>query len=238
MSAEPVALVFGGTGAIGSAVAARFQRAGWRAVATSRNSSPGGGLQDARVLRVDPFAPDTGLAALAQHGPFEAVCWAQGMNINDSVERFDPEKHLELYKANCLFVMQTLNYLLAQSLLPNGARLCIVSSVWQKLARQNKLSYCVSKAALQGLVLSAAVDLAPRGMLVNAVLPGPIDTPMTRRALSTDQITKLEAASPVGRLATLDQVAEAVYGLCSRDNRGISGQFVEVDAGFSYARLV
>ncbi len=238
MSAGPTALVFGGAGAIGSAVAARFHRAGWRVVSTSRRSSTSGLSADDRVLYVDPFASDTGFPALVQHGPYEAVCWSQGMNINDSVANFDAEKHLEVYRANCLFVIETLNYLLAKELIPNRARLCIISSVWQKLARQEKLSYCVSKAAIQGLVLSAAVDLAPRGMLVNAVLPGPIDTPMTRRALSADQIARLEAASPFGRLASLDQVAEAVYALCSRDNKGISGQFVEVDAGFSYSRLV
>lgn len=235
---EPAVLIFGGAGAIGSAVAERFRRAHWQVLRTSRSGSSAEPAPEAGALRVDPFASDTGLQGLAQHGPFEAVCWAQGMNINDSVAEFDAARHLDLYKANCLFVIQTLNYLLAESLLQDRARLCVISSVWQKLARQNKLSYCVSKAALQGLVLSAAVDLAPRGMLVNAVLPGPIDTPMTRRALSAEQIARLEGASPFGRLASLEQVAEAVYALCSRDNKGVSGQFVEVDAGFSYARLV
>ena len=239
MSNDPTVLIFGGTGAIGRAIARRFERAQWRVVGTSRTGSDGNAKPvSGEVVRLDPFDAKPGIESLDRIAPFEAVCWAQGVNINDSAAEFDESRHLDVYRANCLFVLKTLNWLLTRKLLAERARLCVISSIWQQLARQNKLSYCVSKAALQGLVLSAAVDLAPRGILVNAVLPGAIDTPMTRRALSAEQIRRLEQASPFGRLATLEEVAEAVYSLCSRDNKGVSGQFIVVDSGFSYARLV
>lgn len=237
--AAGVVLIFGGTGAIGDGIARRFQAEQWRVVRTTRGASPAGMLpEQADLVRVDPFGADTGLDALTGFGPFDSVCWAQGININDSVLEFDARRHLGVYQANCLFVLSTLSWLVQRSLVSAGGRLCVVSSVWQELARQNKLSYCVSKAALQGLVLSASVDLAPHGIRVNAVLPGPLDTPMTRQALSPEQIRRLEAASPFGRLATVAEVADAVYALCSPANTGMSGQFVHVDSGFSYARLV
>jgi NAD(P)-dependent dehydrogenase (short-subunit alcohol dehydrogenase family) len=92
--------------------------------------------------------------------PYTAVCWAQGANLNDSVHTFDRDKHLDLYEANVVYILVTLKALLDAELLAPAARLCVISSIWQNLARQQKLSYCVSKAALQGLVLSAAADLA------------------------------------------------------------------------------
>lgn len=237
--ATSVALIFGGTGAIGDGIAGRFQAEHWRVVRTTRGTSPDGLPERAgSVVHVDPFGVDTGLDALIALGPFDAVCWAQGKNINDSILGFDAERHLAVYQANCLFVLSTLSWLVQRSLINVGGRLCVISSVWQDLARQNKLSYCVSKAALQGLVRSASVDLAPRGILVNAVLPGPLDTPMTRQALSPEQIQRLQTASPFGRLATVAEVADTVFALCSSANTGMSGQFIHVDSGFSYARLV
>jgi NAD(P)-dependent dehydrogenase (short-subunit alcohol dehydrogenase family) len=122
--------------------------------------------------------------------------------------------------------------------LASGARLCVISSVWQTVARPNKLSYMVSKAALQGLVLSAATDLAERGILINAVLPGAIDTPMTRQNLTPDQIERVAGMTKFDRLAALGDVAALVAFLCSAANTSITGQFVAVDLGFQNARLV
>jgi hypothetical protein len=146
--------------------------------------------------------------------------------------------HTALYKANCLFILATLKILLARDLLEAPARLCIVSSIWQKMARQNKLSYCMTKAALQGLVLSAASDLAADGHLINAVLPGALDTPMTRQNLSDAQINGLTSATLFHRLPALEDVSSLVLFLCSPDNTGITGQFIAADLGFSNVRLL
>jgi 3-oxoacyl-[acyl-carrier protein] reductase len=116
--------------------------------------------------------------------------------------------------------------------------MCIISSIWQNLARQSKLSYCISKSALQGLVLSASADLAAEGHLINAVLPGALDTPMTRRNLTAEQINSLTSATAFGRLPSLTDVASLVCFLCSPENTGITGQFIAADLGFSHVRIV
>jgi len=169
---------------------------------------------------------------------FDAVCWAQGSNLNDSIYDLDIDKHLELYESNVLFIMASLKQLLNNNLLNNNAKLCIISSIWQNLSRQNKLSYGVTKSAIKGLVLSLANDLAIAGHYVNAVLPGALDTPMTRANLTQEQITKIETATAFRRLPKLDDVANAVYMLCSSENTGITGQFVKVDYGFSDVRII
>jgi 3-oxoacyl-[acyl-carrier protein] reductase len=73
---------------------------------------------------------------------------------------------------------------------------------------------------------------------VNAVLPGALDTPMTRANLNADQIGRLEQMSPLGTLPSLDDVCNLVGFLCSEANTGITGQFVAADRGFSHARII
>ena len=227
-------LLFGGSGAIGSAIADYFKEQGWRVVVVSRSVQ-----EAADHLCWDPLNPDdNGREKLFTSGPYDAVCWAQGANLNDSIWAFDMGAHEQLYRANVLFVLESLKALLQNNALKKPAKLCIISSIWQNLARQNKLSYCVTKAALQGLVLSAANDLGKEGHLVNAVLPGVIDTPMTRKNLSEEQINKVIDSTQFGRLPSLSDVAASVFSLCSKQNTGLTGQFVTVDLGYSNVRVI
>lgn len=224
------ALIFGGGGQIGTACVAAFRDAGFDTVATGRRAD-----HDAGIIAYDPFESGS---ALPEGKPFDAVVWAQGANLNDSVLEFDIERHRALYDANVLFVAASMNSLVASSRLAAGARMCVVSSVWQRVARTRKFSYMTTKAALSGLVMSAAIDLAADNILVNAVLPGALETPMTRQNLSAEQIENLAHMTPFNRLPGIADVAALSLFLCSSANTSITGQFVSVDLGFEYARLV
>ena len=230
-------LLFGASGAIGSHLATRLAAAGDTVVGVTRGRAPK--TSKGRVwISYDPFADGADGKPLDAHAPYAAVCWAQGANLNDSVRDVDPVAHLELYRANVLYVLVTLKALLTRGLLAKSARLCVVSSIWQKLARQNKLSYGVTKAALQGLVLSASADLAADGHLINAVLPGALDTPMTRKNLSAEQIARIAGATPFKRLPNLDDLAGAVEFLLSTARNWPVTPVFAVDLGFSHVRVV
>ena len=230
-------LVFGGTGAIGSAICAAGVARGWEVTAVSRRATDTP-IPGVRSVMADPLAEGFVAADALGAGRYSAVCWAQGANTNDSVYNADLEKNVELYRANCLYIVASLRALLSEDMLVKGSRLCVISSIWQKLARQKKLSYCMTKAALQGLVLSAAADLAADGHLINAVLPGALETPMTRKNLSAAQIESLTSATEFGRLASLEDVANLAMYLCSEGNTGITGQFIGADLGYSSVRIV
>lgn len=237
MSSKRRVAVFGASGAIGKALGHWFLDRGWDVAAISRSARPADDmLRRADWLVWDPLAP--GKAATDGIGVLDAVVWAQGQNFNDSIQSFDAAAHEEMYRANVVYVMQSLHALLSRGQLATPARLCIISSIWQNIARQNKLSYTVSKSALQGLVQSLAIDLGKDGHLVNAILPGALDTPMTRANLSAEQVRHLEEATPLKHLATLDDVCNLAGFLCSPDNTGITGQFIAADRGFSYARIL
>ena len=138
-------LLFGGSGAIGGAIDQRFHEEGWQTVGVSRSAR-----SDGASVRWDPISPKEGAAdpldrnpaidALRALGPFDAVCWAQGVNLNDSVYDFDAPKHENAYRVNVLYVLNSLHILLLEKLLRKPARLCVISSIWQNLARQSKLS--------------------------------------------------------------------------------------------------
>ena len=227
-------LLFGGTGQIGLAVADKFSNENWQVCAVVRNPSPDIPMAFRWDVLLDAMMPDK----LSLAGPFDAICWAQGANLNDSIYSFDQSNHLALYEINVLYILRALSMLLKNEMLIKPAKICIVSSIWQEISRQNKLSYAVSKSALKGLVLSLANDLAQDGHLVNAVLPGALDTPMTRKNLSEEQIKLIEQATKFKRLPDLSDVASTIYFLCSDENSGVTGQFLKIDLGFSDVRNI
>jgi 3-oxoacyl-[acyl-carrier protein] reductase len=231
-------LVFGASGAIGSAVARHGLRRGWSVTGVCRGAPPADANAEIDWLSYDPLISDPG-APFPDDRPFSGICWAQGANLADSLHAFDVDRHLELYQANCLSVLISASALVRSGLLSaDGARLTIVSSIWQERARGDKLSYTVTKAAVGGLVRSASVDLGSDGHLVNGVLPGVLDTPMTAANLSPQQIATVAGMTPHGRLPDLDTLAELICFLCSPENNSITGQSITVDLGMSNVLLL
>lgn len=232
------ALVFGASGVIGRAIADAFAKSDVKVTGVGRRAETRGSAPAFRYLPLDPVDAPDGLHALAADAPYDRVVWAQGTNANDSLYTFDRDAFARVLNANVLYVAESLAYLLKNGLLARGSRLCVISSIWQTAARQDKLSYSVSKAALQGLVLSAATDLARDDHVINAILPGVLDTQMTRAMLSPAQIAKVEEKTLFKRLPRLDDVVAAALFLCSAENRSINGQFVAVDLGFRHAHIL
>lgn len=230
-------MVFGASGSIGQAICTHFQKQGNRVIGVGRNATHTQSLEWV-TWSGDEIKFLQELNAKLLGSKIDSVVWAQGMNFNDDIGGFDSTKHLQMYEANVLFILRSLQALMNGELLVKDAKLCVISSIWQNIARQAKLSYCITKSALQGLVQSLAIDLGKQGILINAVLPGALDTPMTRSNLSSAQIQNLESATPLQTLPTLEDVAGLVDYLCSPSNTGITGQFIAADRGFSYARIL
>ena len=226
------ACVFGGNGGLGSAIATYLSSQGCQTWSTSRQTS-----DDPYILQVDPSTPN-GLSSLSSLSNLDIIVWSQGVNTNDSILSVNPETYQHVMNINVDFIVQTLHHLWEIGKINQGARLCIISSIWQEISRSNKFSYTVSKAAIAGLVRSAAIDFAPHGILVNAVLPGVVDTLMTRTMLSEQQKNKVLQETPLARLTQPEDIAFAVWSLVSPHNRAITGQSLIVDCGFSIMKSI
>jgi NAD(P)-dependent dehydrogenase (short-subunit alcohol dehydrogenase family) len=100
------------------------------------------------------------------------------------------------------------------------------------------MSYGISKAAVNGLVRSLAVDLGPLGIQINAVSPGPIDTSMTIANLKPEELERVISESPLKRLVNLNEVASVVCELATGKLSGVTGQEIIIDSGWSVSKLV
>ena len=211
-------LVFGSNGSIGSRCAEQLQNFG-----VVINGSR------------DPSKFDS---ALEQASTISGVIWAQGINSSDSIAAFKAEDFNKVIDANVTFILSTTRKLLESQKLSKDAQLVIVSSMWSQLCRPNKLAYSISKTALLGVIRSLAIDLGESGIQVNAVAPGPIDTPMTRENLSTQELNRLVSETPIKRLVTWDEVVNTLCAFVTGQMSGVTGQEVVIDGGWSVSKLV
>lgn len=165
----------------------------------------------------------------------DIIVWCQGYNVNDNIFTFSEEEYLHIMNTNVLFIIKTLNFLLKNNKINDNAKLVIISSIWQELARENKLSYTISKSALSGLVKNLSYDLSKYNILINNVLPGVIDNEMSRKTLSEEQFNYIKKYLFFDRFVNVDDIFQAVKFLCL-ENTGITGESIKVDLGFSHIR--
>ena len=219
-------LVFGATGSIGEYVRNQFLEEGCNVIGTGRGDPKH--PKHEGLIRVTSENMD----ALGECKDLDVVVWAQGLNTNDNIHSFDDGIFEDMMKGNVEFVLKTLRYLLEKGCIREGAKMVVVSSVYQNVTRKNKLSYSITKSALSGVIKGLGYDLASRNILINGVLPGVIDNEMTRKTLMDKEMKYIRDYTGFGRLVTLEDVWNTVWFLVD-GNTGITGQSIVVDLGFT-----
>lgn len=219
-------LIFGATGSIGNYIYTELLKSdNYKVVGTSRKDS-----EDMIQVTYDDISQINKLDM-----KFDSVIWALGDNCNDNISTIDINRYDELMNANVGYILKTLQCLINTGKLVNGAKMVIISSIWEQFTRENKLSYSISKAALSGLVKNVAIDLAKDNILINNVLPGVIDNDMSRKTLEQSQFEYIEKYTGFGRVIELQDVYSIVKYLVT-ENTGITGQSIKVDLGFTNLR--
>jgi NAD(P)-dependent dehydrogenase (short-subunit alcohol dehydrogenase family) len=120
--------------------------------------------------------------------------------------------------------------------MPPGSSVVFISSVSGMVASRLRLAYGASKAAINHITKLLAVEMAPR-IRVNAVAPGPVETPMTTVGHSTEMRRAYLERTPMGRYVSPFEVARAVEFFLEPGLLGITGQVMAVDGGFSVAGI-
>ncbi|HEY0972123.1 MAG TPA: SDR family oxidoreductase [Gemmatimonadales bacterium] len=120
---------------------------------------------------------------------------------------------------------------IAARLLGDGGRIVLVTSTAAQRGEAFHADYAASKGAVVSLVKSLAVELGPRGVTVNSVAPGWVDTEMTAGVLQGVARERAAAAIPVGRIATPDDIAAPIVFLCSPLARHVTGEILNVNGG-------
>ena len=149
------------------------------------------------------------------------------------LEQSNIEKTLN---TNVLSCMKIAKLILPHMIKNKFGRIVNVSSLWSILSVPDRMAYSLSKAALDGLTRNLAVEFGVNGVLVNSVLPGFVDTSLTRKNLSNRKIQEIINETPIKRLVPSEDVANLVYFLGSDSNNSITGQSVVIDGGISITR--
>ena len=236
-SKQPMALVTGGAGGMGLATVERLARDGFSVVMVDRDEALARretqrlqGLGLAVQCRVLDLTDEAAVRALVQSlPPLDALVNNAGI--------FDERKFLDVssadfrraYEVN-LIAVATLTQEAARTM-PDGGRIVNIASR-AYLGAKNHPHYVASKAAVVGYTRASAMELAPRGILVNAIAPGLIDTPILR-ALTPERLAAQLALQPTGKAGRPEDIAQAVAFLVSPQTGFITGQVLFVDGGKS-----
>jgi len=113
----------------------------------------------------------------------------------------------------------------------DGGRIVLVGSTAGQRGEAGHADYAASKGALISLVKGVAIELAPRQVTVNCVAPGWVDTEMAAQPYAEGGRARIEAAIPIGRVASADDVAGPIVFLCSGLARHVTGEVLNVNGG-------
>lgn len=232
--AGKVALVTGGLSGIGEAVARRFAAEGARVVAADL-AADAGSLMDVPVapFRLDVSDPAS-VAACAdairdRHGRLDLLVNSAGIGkdipfLDTPVEEFDRMVAVNL--RGTFLVGQA-----AARLMAAGGAIVNIASVSGVRGNIGRAAYGASKGGVVTLSQVMAVDLAPRGIRVNVIAPGPVETPMVARMHDPAIREAWLRVTPMRRYAVPDEVAAAAVFLCSADAGFVTGHVLAVDGG-------
>lgn len=219
--AAGVAVVTGGTRGIGAAIAARLRADGRPVVALGRT---GGDVQ------ADVSDPAAVLAAFAEvrarFGPVHVLVNNAGVTRDGLALRMPDEDWQAVLDTNLSGAFHCTKQALPDMLKARWGRIVNVSSVVAERANPGQANYVAAKAGLLGFTRTVAREMGRRGITVNAITPGVIETDMT-----ADVAGDLLAAVPARRIGRPEEVAGAVAFLCSEEAAYINGATLAVDGG-------
>jgi 3-oxoacyl-[acyl-carrier protein] reductase len=184
------------------------------------------------VLNVaDPASIEALLAELEKAGTMPTILVNNAAITRDGLLlRMKPADWDEVISTNLTAVFRLTKGSLRRMMRERRGRIVNVTSVVGLTGNPGQANYAAAKAGILGFTKSLARELASRGITVNAVAPGFIDTDMTR-ALSDEQRGTLLSQIPLGRLGTPEDVAAAVLFLCSPAGAYITGETLHVNGG-------
>lgn len=245
---DRVALITGGTSGIGTATAVRFAREGAALAITGRNTERGeqvaaeinknGG--EAIFIRSDVCLADDCRDAvdrtLDRFGKIDVLFNNAGVFHPKTIPECTEEEWDETIDSSLKGAFLMSKFVLPSMIERGSGSIIHTSSGWGVLGGDKAAAYCAAKGGLIVMAKAMAIDHGPDGIRVNCVCPGDVLTPMLhddaeKRGMSWDDYASGAVGRPLGRIGTVDEIADAVLFLASDESSFVTGESLVVDGG-------
>ncbi|GGK66650.1 beta-ketoacyl-ACP reductase [Planomonospora parontospora subsp. parontospora] len=224
-------LVTGGNRGIGLAIARELARAGDAVAVTYRSGEPPEGLFGVQCDVTSMADVEAAFGKVeAEQGPVEVLVANAGITRDTLLPMMKEETFTDVIDANLTGAYRVAKRATRGMLRLKRGRIVLISSVVAMLGSAGQTNYAASKAGMIGFARSAARELGSRGITVNVVAPGFVETDMTA-ALDESYQEQIRKNIPLGRQARPEEIAKVVAFLAGEDAAYITGAVIPVDGG-------
>ncbi|MFH9605502.1 3-oxoacyl-ACP reductase FabG (plasmid) [Streptomyces rochei] len=230
MAGRRTVLVTGGNRGIGLAVARALDKAGHRVVVTYRDSPPEGLYAVPCDVTSEQAVGEAFTEVERLHGPVEVLVANAGITRDAPVTVMTEEQFRQVLDTNLTGAYRCVRRAVPAMRRGRWGRIVLIGSEVGQSGNAGQVNYAASKAGLVGMARSLARELGSRGITVNTVAPGLIETDMTAN-LPARHKEDLLAVNPVPRAGTAEEVASAVAWLAGDDTGYVTGAVIPVDGG-------
>jgi NAD(P)-dependent dehydrogenase (short-subunit alcohol dehydrogenase family) len=233
--AGEVAVVTGAAQGLGAAIADGLESAGARVARTDLSHGTGNAGAAYELDVTDRGSVERALAEIAERlGEPTILVSNAGINRIGPSETLPEERWQEVVEINLTGAFRCAQAAGARMLAAGRGSIVNVASISAFVGMPGRAAYCATKAGVVALTRVLAVEWAARGVRVNAVAPGYVGTPMVEQALEAGLLAADELAdrTPLGRVASPAEIADAVVFLASPAARYVTGQTLVVDGGY------
>lgn len=241
---KKVAIITGGASGLGLAAARKFTEQGITTVIVGRDNTRLNDAASALGPLCQPEAFDvTNLAQIPtfiqhitrKHGFIDVLVNNAGINLKKPLTDVTDEDFQRIILTNVTSVFSMTREVARVMLTENRGSIINISSMAAHYGLPGVVPYSASKAAIEGMTRTLAVELSPRGIRVNCIAPGFIATKMSATALDSDPERKRKVLSrtPMGKLGVPEDVAHVAYFLTTDESAFMTGTVIPVDGGNS-----